>query len=366
MSRRAQPDNRADEPRRPAPLERALELARREHPHPNPRVGAVVVATTGEIAGEAAHVRAGEPHAEVLALRAAGDAALGGTLYVTLEPCAHHGRTPPCTEAIVAAGIGRVVIAAGDPDGRVAGRGVADLEQAGITVEANVARTEGEALDPGYFHHRRTGRPLVTLKLAATLDGQAAAADGTSQWLTGPDARADAHRLRARSDAVMIGAGTLRADDPRLDVRIPGYDDPQPRPVVIAGDSRLPNAAQLWSRSPLVYRAAIHGDEPETAEVVTVPDTDGVDLDAVVKDLGSRGVLDLLVEGGPTLASHLLSAGLVDRLVVYLGAKLAGGSGKPMIAGAFRTLTDAATIEILGVTSLGSDLRVDARLVGRA
>lgn len=365
MSRRAQPDNRADERRIPAHLERAFTLARRHHPHPNPRVGAVVVSSTGNVVGEGAHVRAGEPHAEVLAVAAAGEAARGGTLYVTLEPCAHHGRTPPCTEAIIAAGIARVVVATEDPDGRVAGRGLGSLEDAGIAVEPNVAPAAGEALDPGYFRHRRTGRPLVTLKLAATLDGQAAAADGTSQWLTGPDARADAHRLRAQSDAVMIGAGTLRSDDPRLDVRLPGYERPQPRPVIVAGTAPLPGAAQVWMRSPLVYRAAIHGDEPETAEVVTARDTNGVDLEAVVKDLGARGVLDLLVEGGPTLAANLVAAGLVDRLVVYLGARLAGGLGKPMIAGAFSTLVAAHPIEIVDVAMLGGDVRVSARLEGR-
>jgi diaminohydroxyphosphoribosylaminopyrimidine deaminase/5-amino-6-(5-phosphoribosylamino)uracil reductase len=324
------------------------------------------VAATGEVVGEGAHVRAGEPHAEVLALTAAGDAARGGTLYVTLEPCAHHGRTPPCTAAIAASGVARVVVAAQDPDGRVAGRGIGELRHAGVAVEPDVAPDEGEALDPGYFHHRRTGRPLVTLKLAATLDGQAAAADRTSQWLTGPDARADAHRLRAWADAVMIGAGTLRTDDPRLDVRLPDYDGPQPRPVVVAGTSALPATAQVWGRSPLVYRAALGGDEPQAAEVVTLPNTAGVDLDAVIKDLGSRGILDLLVEGGPTLAAQLVAGGLVDRLVVYLAAKLAGGRGTPMIAGVFSTLAAAHPIEIVDVAMLGGDLRVDARLEGRS
>ncbi|MGH8875215.1 MAG: bifunctional diaminohydroxyphosphoribosylaminopyrimidine deaminase/5-amino-6-(5-phosphoribosylamino)uracil reductase RibD, partial [Acidimicrobiia bacterium] len=225
-------------------MRRAIDLARPNRTHPNPRVGAVVVAPDGTVVGEGAHPGAGLPHAEALALAAAGDAAAGATLYVTLEPCGHHGRTPPCTETVVASGVRRVVVGVTDPDPRVAGAGLARLRATGLEVTVGVLEAEVEALDPAYFHHRRTGLPLVTLKAAITLDGQAAAQDGTSQWITGPEARADAHRLRAEADALMVGAGTLRVDDPLLTVRLDGYEGPQPVPVVVAGRRPLPASAR--------------------------------------------------------------------------------------------------------------------------
>ena len=365
MSRRAQSDNRASERRSPAQLLRAFEIAAREHPHPNPRVGAVITDSSGTIVGEGAHAAAGAPHAEILALRQAASAARGGTAYVTLEPCSHVGRTPPCTEALIDAGLANVVVAVGDPDPRVAGSGIARLREAGVRVTADVDPATGESLDPGYFHHRRTGRPLVTLKVAATLDGQIAAADRTSQWLTSREARRDAHRLRARSDAVVVGAGTLRSDDPRLDARADGYAGPQPLAVIIAGETPLPENASVYDRGPVIYRTRAHGDEPAGAELVTVPGVEQADLAAAIKDLGGRGVLDALVEGGPRLAGELLRTDLVDRVVVYLAAKLAGGSGLPMFGGTWRTLTDAIDMDILDVTTLGPDVRITAAIRGR-
>lgn len=361
MSRRAQSDNRADQRHSLSPLQRAFELAAAEHPHPNPRVGAVVVDASGVAVGEGAHVAAGQPHAEVIALAAAGSRARGGTLYVTLEPCSHHGRTSPCTEAIVAAGVSRVVAAIEDPDPRVAGSGIARLRDAGIDVVAEADPAAGLALDPGYFHHRRSGRPLVTLKLAATLDGQTAAADGTSQWITSEAARQDVHRLRARNDAVIVGAGTLRDDDPRLDVRLHRTEGRTPRPVIIAGRRPLPAAARIYDRRPLVYQPERAASTPVGAEVVTLPGVDGVDLDAVVKDLGHRGMLDVLVEGGPTLAAAMARLGLVDRIVVYLAPKLGLGRGLPMFAGTWATLADHLTLEFVDVTQLGGDVRITAR-----
>ena len=331
---------------------RAIEAAGEFRPHPNPRVGAVVLSSDGRLLSVAAHQRAGSAHAEVLALTAAGADARGGALVVTLEPCSHHGRTPPCVDAVVAAGIARVAVGAPDPDPRVSGAGIAALRAAGVDVEVGVPGLDTERVDKGYFHHRRTGRPLVTLKLAATLDGQTAAADGTSQWITGEEARSDAHRLRADTDVVMVGAGTLRADDPSLDVRLPRFTGSQPRPVVVAGDGALPTTRKLYDRDPLVYRLG-RAEAPEGVEAVGVPD-----LDAVMKDLGARMVVDVLVEGGPTLARSLLGAGLVDRFVLYLAGRFAGGDGRPMFAGVFGTLGDAVAASVDDVTTLGDDVRL--------
>jgi len=216
-------------------MQQAIKLAAGHHTHPNPRVGAVVVSDDGQVLGEGAHKGVGHDHAEVVALRAAGGTARGATLYVTLEPCAHHGHTPPCTDAILAAGISTVVVAVQDPDERVAGSGIYLLKQSGVNVEVDVETDAALDLDRAYFYYQETGKPLVTLKMAMTLDGSIAALDGSSKWITSEDARADVHRLRSRMDAVVVGAGTLRADDPLLDVRHGESLTHQPRPVVIAG-----------------------------------------------------------------------------------------------------------------------------------
>jgi diaminohydroxyphosphoribosylaminopyrimidine deaminase/5-amino-6-(5-phosphoribosylamino)uracil reductase len=259
---------------------------------------------------------------------------------------------------VIASGVSRVVIGTEDPDDLVSGRGIAALQRAGLDVAVGVLAAEVVQLDPGYHHHRRTGRPRVTVKTAMTLDGQTAAADGTSRWITGPEARRDGHRLRAAADAVVIGAGTLRADDPRLDVRVEGFTGPQPRPIVVAGTRALPASAALYDRRPLIYTPA-PGVLPG-AEEVALAGTDGVDLPAMMKDLGARGIVDLLVEGGATLSGALLAAGLVDRIVAYLAAKVAGGAGRGVFAGAFATLNDAVDIVITELTPLGSDLKIVA------
>ncbi len=338
-------------------MRRAIELAGAHRTHPNPRVGAVVVDANGRILAEGAHDGVGSPHAETVALDRAGAAARGSTVVVTLEPCTHVGHTPPCTDALIEAGVSRVVVGAIDPDPRVAGGGVRRLREAGIEVIDGVLADECEALDPAYFHHRRTGRPRVTLKAAATLDGQVAALDGTSQWITSPEARADAHRLRAEADAVLIGAGTLLADDPRLTVRLPGYTGPQPVPVVVAGRRPLPPGARLWERPALIVATDLR-DEAET--VVVPPGPDGrPDLGVALRALGERGLLDILVEGGPTLARSLWDRRLVDRGVFYLGATVAGGGGRPIFDGGFDTLAAARTVQIDQVRRLGPDLRVE-------
>lgn len=338
-------------------MEEAVALARLHHPHPNPRVGAVVVAADGTVIGRGAHERRGTAHAEIHALAQAGDHARGATMVVTLEPCSHEATTPPCTEALIGAGIGAVVVGAVDPDRRVSGRGIRALEDAGIAVL--VVEEPVTEVDPGYFHHRSTGRPRVTLKLAATLDGQTAAVDGTSQWITSPEARRDAHRLRARSDAVMVGAGTVRSDDPRLDVRLGGYGGPQPRPVVIGGGQPLPSGAAVFERSPLIYSP--HPiDAP--AEVVIAGSDGVVALERVLDDLGAREIVDLLVEGGARLAGAFHREQLVDRYVIYLGAAIGGGRGSAMFDGEFATLGDREEVRITEVRTIGPDLRIVAEV----
>ncbi len=320
-------------------MRHAIDLASTAHPHPNPRVGAVILSPDGRVRSSGLHHTPGERHAEVAAI--AGGVEPGDTLVVTLEPCSHHGRTPPCTEAIIDAGFQRVVVGALDPDARVSGRGIERLRSAGIAVEVGLLASEVEAADPGYFHHRRTGRARVTLKLATTLDGQVAATDGTSRWITSPEARADAHKLRSLSDAVLVGMGTVIADDPSLTVRIDGYDGPQPRAVVLSGTRTLPETASIAGRDPILYRSSGY-----------------VDVDEVVRDLPDHGVLSVLVEGGPRVAASFLDAHVVDEVVWYIGAKLGGGVGVPAIAGTFATISDAIELAVTGVTMIGPDVRI--------
>jgi diaminohydroxyphosphoribosylaminopyrimidine deaminase/5-amino-6-(5-phosphoribosylamino)uracil reductase len=339
-------------------MRRALQLAISEWPHPNPRVGSVVVAAHGAVIGEGAHASPGEDHAEIVALKRAGEAAAGSTLYTTLEPCVHQGRTPPCVEEIIRTQVRRVVVGTGDPDAQVSGQGVRALRDAGIEVLEGVLEGAARMADPGYFHHRETGLPRVTLKYAMTLDGSAAASDRTSQWITSPETRQDAHRLRSGSDAVVVGAGTLRRDDPRLDVRLAGYEGPQPRPVIVAGGEDLPRDARLWERNPLVIAAserALPG-----GELAMVASSDGYpDPRAVCELLADRGYLDVLLEGGPTLAGAWLESGMVAAGVVYVGAKLGGGKGIPPLGGVFETIDEAIPVSVVAVQGLGDDLRID-------
>lgn len=359
MSRRV--DDNSFETRRAEELMRiAVGLTDGTFPHPNPRVGAIVLSDSGTMLAGRAHVAPGESHAEVAALAEAGEPAAGGVLITTLEPCVHYGRTRPCVEAIIDANIATVFVGAEDPDERVSGKGIAALRKAGIDVVVGVERDVVHGADPGYFHHRKTGMPRVTLKMASTLDGQAAAADRTSQWITGELARSDAHRLRADSDAVIIGAGTLRADDPRLDVRIDGYTGRQPRLVIVGGAKPLPATASIYGRDPVLFLPTATVAPEGVSDVIVAPGLDGVDLHTMLKHLGAMGIVDVLVEGGPTLAGTMLRDGLVDALVVYLGAKLGAGIGLPTVAGAFRTIDAAHDVEITDVTHLGPDLRIDA------
>ena len=300
--------------------------------HPNPWVGCTIVAD-GELIATGGTQPPGQAHAEVDALHRAGDRARGATAYVTLEPCSHVGRTGPCADALIEAGVSRVVVAILDPDPRVSGQGVERLRAAGIAVEVGCGAGLVEDQLAPYLHQRRTGRPYVVLKLAATLDGRTAAPDRTSQWITGPLARADAHRLRAESDSIVVGAGTVRDDDPTLTAR--DAEGPDPQRVVL-------------------------GRAPDGARVHPCTEWDGSIRD-LLDDLGGRGHVQTLFEGGATVAGSLHRAGLVDRYVVYLAPAILGGDDAP---GLFRgpgaaTITDAWRGRIDAVAQLGEDVRID-------
>lgn len=343
-------------------MARAIALASRQSPHPNPRVGAVILGPEGNQLGAGAHVGPGLPHAERLALADAGPLPSGATLVVTLEPCNHTGRTPPCTDAILDAGIRHVVVGVLDPDTKVDGTGIERLRDNGVDVEVLEPGSElGRAafdLDPGYFHHRIHGVPQVILKLAATLDGQIAAADGTSKWITGPALRRRVHEWRASSDAVLVGAGTVISDDPQLDVRLDGYEGPQPRPVVVAGARPIPTTAQIWQRDPLVLSTRQIELPSGDLELIEGNSDAGVDLRHALKVLGNRGLLRVFVEGGAAIASSLIRSALVDVGVLHLGGKFGLGVGTPLFAGVFDTIDAAIDVEVTGVEVVDGDLEV--------
>lgn len=336
-------------------MRRAIQLAHESpNTHPNPRVGALVVDIAGTVLGEGCHDGPGLPHAEIVALEAAGDRARGATVYVTLEPCSHQGRTPPCSDALIAAGVSRVVVGAIDPDERVSGRGIELLQSAGIEVTTGLLEESSRAVDPGYFHHRETGMPLVTIKWAMTLDGSVAASDDTSQWITGEAARQEAHELRSRVDGVVVGSGTLRKDDPMLDVRLPVDAETQPRPVIVVGTGDLPSDARIWDRDPLVVStrdlAIPSGDLIRVEGIEGIPDPADVCL-----KLADLGLLDLLLEGGPTLAGAWWRAGVITQGVVYVGAKVGGGTGRSPMSGIFSTIGDAEDVEFETVRGVSDD-----------
>lgn len=352
-------------------MRRALGLAERGRGRtsPNPPVGAVV-AHGARVVGEGWHRKAGEPHAEIEALRAAGDAARGATLYVTLEPCTVHGRTPPCAPEVVRAGVARVVVGTTDPNPAVDGAGIAALEAAGVAVAAGVLELDCRRMIEAFGVHVRTGRAYLTAKIAQTLDGRSAAADGSSRWITGPTARRDAHRLRASVDAVMAGAGTVAADDSRLTVRLRGYRGPQPLRVVLDSSGRTSlRAAVLNSDAPTLIVVtdkapddAVAAFRTRGASVWRAPARDGrVDLAATLDELGRRGVMEVLLEGGPTVVGDAVERGLVDRYVVYIAPKLLGSSGLASVAGfVIPTVAEARELVVHSVRRAGADLRIEA------
>lgn len=322
----------------------ALRLARRGlgNTWPNPAVGCVLVAPDGRVVGRGWTQPGGRPHAETEALVRAGDAARGGTAYVTLEPCSHWGRTPPCCDALIRAGVARVVVAAGDPDPRVDGRGLARLREAGIAVETGLLRAQAEALNAGFAGRITLGRPLVTLKLATTLDGRIATASGESRWITGAEARREAHALRARHDAILVGSGTVLADDPDLTCRIPGMARVPIARVVADARLRTPLASRLVATAATTptWIATRTGHRPATlapyleAGVALLPlpfGPDGIDPAALLGALAQRGVTRVLAEGGAALAAALLRAGLVDRLAWFHAPGVMGGDGRASV-----------------------------------
>lgn len=346
-------------------MARALELAERGlwSTDPNPRVGCVI-ADGDRVLGEGWHERAGGAHAEVAALAQAGTAACGATAYVTLEPCCHHGRTPPCADALVAAGIRRVVYAMRDPNPRVSGGGVARLEAAGVTVEGGALERESRALNPGFVSRMERGRPWVVVKLAASLDGGTALPGGESRWITGEAARLDVQRLRARSSAVMTGSGTVLADDPRLDVRLSGATR-QPLRVVLDSRLRISPQARIVAPPGQLLVLCAHADPDRAqalraagAEVETVPmAAGGIDLAAALALLAEREINEVLAECGPGLAGALLSAGLADELVLYLAPALLGTGARPLAElPAPATMADRLEFSIVERKDVGGDL----------
>lgn len=348
-------------------MRRAVELAARGlgSTSPNPVVGCVITDAAGTIVGEGWHERAGGPHAEVHALRAAGAAARGGTAYVTLEPCNHTGRTGPCAQALIEAGVARVVYAVSDPNPQASGGG-ATLRAAGVDTSAGLLADEAEAGNAAWLTSVRLGRPYVRWKYAATLDGRIAAADGTSRWISSPESRADVHRLRAESDAVVVGSGTLRADDPHLAVRgIEGADQPL-RVVLDTRATVRPTARVLDGAAPTLIAVAQDLDEAATrhlagVELARLPyDKYGISVDALLAELHRRGIRSVLLEGGPTLAGAFVAAGAVDQVVGYLAPVLLGAGPAALADAGIGTLSEALRLDITETVRIGTDIRITA------
>ncbi len=356
-------------------MARALRLAERGRytAHPNPMVGCVLV-SDGEIVGEGFHAKTGEAHAEVHALRQAADRARGAVAYVTLEPCAHHGKTPPCSDALIGAGVKKVIAAMKDPFSSAETQGLNALADAGISVDVGLMQSAAARLNRGFLQRIGQRRPFVCLKLAASIDGAMAMHSGESQWITGAAARADVQRLRARCGAVMTGIGTVLADDPSLNVRAADIDTGGLQPIRVVIDSRLrmPLAASMLALPGktlicCVGKPDARNFKNSNAEVMSFPAIEHrVDVDAVLKELAARGINDVLVETGPGLAGHLLEQGLVDELVVYQAPHILGSQTMGMVTTPSMTsLADRKSLTITDIRRIGSDTRITATLSGR-
>lgn len=343
--------------------------------HPNPRVGCVIV-SDDQVVGEGYHLRAGEPHAEIMALRQAADKARGSLVYVTLEPCAHHGRTPPCAQALIDAGVGEVICAMEDPNPRVAGRGMTMLRQAGIPVRSGLLEQASRRLNPGFIARHECGRPWVRLKSAMSFDGRTALASGESQWITSSEARSDGHRWRAQADVILTGIETVIADRPRMTVRFPFPLCPprleamfqQPRVAVLDSQLRMPLETPLMDRQPLIftipstdarYESRRHALQQRGAEVVEMPaENDRVGLGPVLSWLAAHEFNEMHVEAGPTVTGAFLKSGYFDEWIVYVAATVLGASSRPLIeALAPRVLADREKLVVSECRAIGSDWR---------
>ena len=365
-------------------MRQALGLAARARgrTRPNPLVGAVIV-RDGEAVGEGYHRRAGTPHAEIHALRDAGEQARGATIYVTLEPCSHTGRTPPCTDALISAGIGRVVVAMPDPNPRVAGRGLAALQAAGIATAVGLLENEARRMNETYLKFITTGRPFVLLKWAMTLDGKLATSTGTSQWISGPASRRLVHRLRDADDAIMVGVGTVLRDNPQLTARLSdfgeipeGGTERQPQRVIVDSQARTPPAARVLQpqgEAPTLIATTSQAPPSQVealraagAEIQVFPERDGrVDLEALMEDLGRREITGVMIEGGSTLHAGALAAGIADKVLAFIAPKIVGGAQAltPVAGPGKATLQDATLLTDVTITSLDGDAVVEGYLV---
>jgi diaminohydroxyphosphoribosylaminopyrimidine deaminase/5-amino-6-(5-phosphoribosylamino)uracil reductase len=358
-------------------MRRALELAAsaRGRTSPNPMVGAVIV-TDGRVVGEGFHAYAGSDHAEVAALREAGSAAAEGTLYVSLEPCCHHGRTPPCADQIVSAGIRRVVAACEDPNPSVSGRGIALLREAGVTVEVGLLGEEATRLNEAFFKHIRTGVPFVTLKVAASLDGKIATRTGESRWITGESARRRVHQLRNEADAVLVGIGTVLRDDPLLTTRLGIADQRDPIRVIVDNLARLPLRAKAVNRastaptilavSQMAPRSKLEAIEREGVQVIVVENSPRrVSLERLMEALGKRGILSVMIEGGAEINASALREGVVDKVLVFLAPILIGGKSTPTAVGGdgIESLGQALRLHDVRIERFDGDILVEGYLV---
>ena len=352
-------------------MSRALRLARRGvyTAHPNPRVGCVLV-KGGNIIGEGWHRKTGKAHAEAAALQDAGADAKGATAYVTLEPCSHQGKTPPCADALIAAGVVLVIAALVDPNARVSGSGHSALEDAGISVRTGLLQDEAASLNEGFLSRMQRGRPFVRMKIAASLDGRTAMANGESQWITGDAARDDVQRLRASSGAVMVGIGTVLADDPSLTVRRDDIDNDgmQPLRVVLDSHLKMPASARLLGLPGETAVFCADDDNRSALEAagasihVVAGRDDGVDLTAVLERLAELEINDMLVEAGPTLAGSMLASGLVDELVMYLAPHVMGSETRGMFTTpGWQNIDQRLNLEIVDIRRIGADLRITSR-----
>lgn len=351
-------------------MQRALQLAAngRYGAHPNPMVGCVLV-HGDTVVGEGWHELAGAAHAEPNALRDAGDAALGATAYVTLEPCSHQGKTPPCCDALLAAGVAEVVIAREDPNPKVNGQGVARLEAAGVKVRSGLLRVEADALMAGFLSRLERGRPRVTLKIASSLDGKIAMASGESQWITGPEARADVQALRSSVGAILTGVGTVLADDPALTVRDAAVNPHGRQPIRVVVDSQLrmsSSASMLSQPGETIVYACDDADATSLRDagatvVLNAAVAGRVDLQEVLADLATREVNDVLVEAGPAVAGRMLEQQLVDQLIVYQAPRILGSETLEMVlTPTWKSLADGVQLRIIDVVQIGNDMRITA------